>query len=83
VIDLLISDIAAYPKVFFLQGALLEASIPAKICGMQPPDDLVAFLPKPHFAGTTITGDRVANVRIASCLSTTRPRSHSRNQLRA
>jgi hypothetical protein len=43
VIDLLISDIAAYPKVFFLQGALLDASIPADICGMQPPDDLVAF----------------------------------------
>jgi hypothetical protein len=43
VIDLLISDIAAYPKIFFLQGALLDASIPAEICGMQPPDDLVAF----------------------------------------
>lgn len=42
-IDLLISDIAAYPQVFFLQGALLNASIPAEICGMQPPDDLVAF----------------------------------------
>jgi hypothetical protein len=41
VIDLLISDIAAYPKVFFLQGVLLDASIPAKLCGMQPPDDLV------------------------------------------
>ena len=40
-IDLLISDIAAYPKIFFLQGALLDASIPAEICGMQPPDDLV------------------------------------------
>jgi hypothetical protein len=43
VIDLLISDIAAYPKVFSLQGALLAASLPAEICGMQPPDDLVAF----------------------------------------
>ena len=42
-IDLLISDIAAYPKIFFLQGALLDASIPAEICGVQPPDDLVAF----------------------------------------
>jgi hypothetical protein len=35
VIDLLISDIAAYPMVFFFQGAHLDASIPAKICGMQ------------------------------------------------
>jgi hypothetical protein len=43
VIDLLISDIAAYPEVFFLHGALMDASIPANICGMRPPDDLVAF----------------------------------------
>jgi hypothetical protein len=43
VIDLLISDIAAYPAVFFLQGALPDASIPADIHGMRPPEDLVAF----------------------------------------
>jgi hypothetical protein len=42
-IDLMIADIAAHPKVFFLRGGALDASIPAEICGVRPPDDLVAF----------------------------------------
>jgi hypothetical protein len=43
VIDLLIADIATHPEVFFLKGAAMDASIPAEICGLRPPDDLVAF----------------------------------------
>jgi hypothetical protein len=68
VIDLLISDIAACPKVFFLQGALLDASSPAKICGMQPPDDLVEskaiLLPTIRDTKllTTVKGDDVETV---------------------
>ena len=40
-IDLIIADILAHPKVFFLRGATLDASIPAEICGMRPPNILL------------------------------------------